>query len=118
MGKFSRLGNDLYQGRKSYDFVGHKALWYAVSRGRPRLLWRFFQSCYVANESRRLNVRHLHAHCANRPATVAHLASRIAGIPFSFTAHAADIFKDRVSPLALVEKMRQARFVITVSPDL
>ncbi|CAN5483959.1 protein translocase subunit SecF [soil metagenome] len=31
MGKFSRLGNDLYQGRKSYDFVGRRALWYAIS---------------------------------------------------------------------------------------
>src|SRR6478736_6978683 len=31
MGKFSRLGNDLYQGRKSYDFVGHRALWYTIS---------------------------------------------------------------------------------------
>lgn len=31
MGKFSRLGNDLYQGRKSYDFVERKALWYGVS---------------------------------------------------------------------------------------
>src|SRR4051794_16883227 len=31
MGKFSRLGNDLYQGRKSYDFVGRRALWYTIS---------------------------------------------------------------------------------------
>ncbi|WP_295657990.1 protein translocase subunit SecF [uncultured Nocardioides sp.] len=31
MGKFSRLGNDLYGGRKSYDFVHKKTLWYAVS---------------------------------------------------------------------------------------
>jgi preprotein translocase subunit SecF len=31
MGKFSRLGNELYQGRKSYDFIGKRALWYAVS---------------------------------------------------------------------------------------
>ncbi|GAW49453.1 MULTISPECIES: protein translocase subunit SecF [unclassified Nocardioides] len=31
MGKFSRLGNELYQGRKSFDFVGHRALWYAIS---------------------------------------------------------------------------------------
>lgn len=31
MGKFSRLGNDLYQGRKSYDFVGRRWLWYAIS---------------------------------------------------------------------------------------
>ena len=31
MGKFSRLGNDLYSGRKSIDFVGRKWLWYAMS---------------------------------------------------------------------------------------
>ncbi|MEJ7832786.1 MAG: protein translocase subunit SecF, partial [Nocardioides sp.] len=31
MGKFSRLGNDLYSGEKSIDFVGRKWLWYAVS---------------------------------------------------------------------------------------
>lgn len=31
MGKFSRIGNDLYGGRRSIDFVGRKALWYAVS---------------------------------------------------------------------------------------
>lgn len=31
MGKFSRLGNDLYNGRKSIDFVGRRWLWYAIS---------------------------------------------------------------------------------------
>ncbi|WP_028636779.1 protein translocase subunit SecF [Nocardioides sp. URHA0032] len=31
MGKFSRLGNDLYSGRRSIDFVGRKWLWYAIS---------------------------------------------------------------------------------------
>ena len=31
MGKFSRLGNDLYTGEKSIDFVGRAWLWYAVS---------------------------------------------------------------------------------------
>ena len=31
MGKFSRVGNDLYTGRRSIDFVGHRPLWYAVS---------------------------------------------------------------------------------------
>jgi preprotein translocase subunit SecF len=31
MGKFSRLGNDLYSGRKSIDFVGRRWLWYAIS---------------------------------------------------------------------------------------
>ena len=31
MGKFSRLGNDLYEGRVSIDFVGRRWLWYAIS---------------------------------------------------------------------------------------
>jgi preprotein translocase subunit SecF len=31
MGKFSRMGNDLYSGKKSIDFVGRKWLWYAIS---------------------------------------------------------------------------------------
>ena len=31
MGKFSRLGNDLYSGKKSIDFVGRKWLWYSGS---------------------------------------------------------------------------------------
>jgi len=31
MGRLSRLGNDLYNGRKSVDFVGRRWLWYAVS---------------------------------------------------------------------------------------
>jgi preprotein translocase subunit SecF len=31
MGRFSRLGNDLYNGRRSIDFVGRRWLWYAVS---------------------------------------------------------------------------------------
>ncbi len=31
MGRFSRLGNDLYSGRKSIDFVGRRHVWYAAS---------------------------------------------------------------------------------------
>jgi preprotein translocase subunit SecF len=31
MGKFSRLGNDLYNGHKSIDFVGRWKRWYAIS---------------------------------------------------------------------------------------
>ena len=31
MGKFSRLGNDLYGGRRSIDFVHRRWIWYGVS---------------------------------------------------------------------------------------
>ena len=33
MGRLSRLGNELYNGHRSIDFVGRRWLWYAVSAG-------------------------------------------------------------------------------------
>jgi glycosyltransferase involved in cell wall biosynthesis len=73
------------------------------------------QAGYIANEARRLKATHFHAQFANGPTTVAHLASRITGIPFSFTAHATDIFKTGVSGKALSHKARASQFVVTVS---
>jgi len=31
MGRMSRYGNDLYNGERSFDFIGRKAIWYGVS---------------------------------------------------------------------------------------
>jgi glycosyltransferase involved in cell wall biosynthesis len=41
----------------------------------------------------RLGVEHVHAHFANQTADCAALAASVAGIPFSFTAHAYDIYQ-------------------------
>lgn len=57
---------------------------------------------------------HVHAHFAHRPATVALLLARLAGRPFSFTAHARDIFQ-LTPPGGLAHKVARARFVATVS---
>jgi glycosyltransferase involved in cell wall biosynthesis len=57
-------------------------------------------------------VEHIHAEFAGFPATVAMIASRSAGIPFSFSAHANDIF---VSQALLQEKARAAEFVRSIS---
>lgn len=92
-----------------------KTLLYVARTGRASLFWRLLQSAYVANEAHRLGLTHLHAQFANRPTTVAFLASQLAAIPFSFTAHATDIFKHRVSRRALTRKVARARFVATVS---
>ncbi|HET9233169.1 MAG TPA: glycosyltransferase [Candidatus Eisenbacteria bacterium] len=92
-----------------------KTLEYVTLRRRPQLWWRFLQAGYVAHEAHRLGVTHLHAQFANRPTTVAQLASRMTGIPYSFTAHATDIFKTGVSRDALAHKTQAARFVVTVS---
>jgi len=56
-------------------------------------------------------ITHFHAHFAHSPASVAMFASMLSGIPFSFTAHAKDIYTS--DPAQLVEKMRFSRFVIT-----
>jgi len=53
----------------------------------------------------------LHAHFAHSPTSVAMFASLLSGIPFSFSAHAKDIFtSDRRQ---LREKINLARFVVT-----
>lgn len=55
----------------------------------PKALW-------LARTARRRGIEHIHAYWASTPATVGMLASAIAGISFSFTAHAADIDEDNL----------------------
>ncbi|MGI9405118.1 MAG: glycosyltransferase, partial [Hyphomicrobiaceae bacterium] len=62
---------------------------------------------------------HMHAHFGSDATTAALLASRLTGIPFSFTAHARDIYHTYVDPQSDARmrrmKMAEARFVVTVS---
>ncbi|HEX5402558.1 MAG TPA: glycosyltransferase family 4 protein [Pseudonocardiaceae bacterium] len=59
-------------------------------------------------------IRHLHAHFAHDATTVTWLASMITGLPFSFTAHAKDIYADRLNPRDLLRrKLHAAAFVVT-----
>jgi glycosyltransferase involved in cell wall biosynthesis len=75
----------------------------------------FLQAGYIALgvlESGR--IRHLHAHFCHTATTVTMLAGAICGIPFSFTAHAKDIYRDDMNPGGLLQlKMRRARFMVT-----
>jgi glycosyltransferase involved in cell wall biosynthesis len=73
------------------------------------------QAINLAAELQRRNVRHLHAHFASAAAAVARLASLITGTPYSFTAHAADIFRDTVSRDDLRAKLADAHHVVTIS---
>jgi glycosyltransferase involved in cell wall biosynthesis len=54
---------------------------------------------------------HLHAHFAHSPASVAMFTSILSGLPFSFTAHAKDIYTS--DPRQLREKAALAKFVVT-----
>lgn len=74
-----------------------------------------FQAITLAQLVRDRGIVHLHAHFASAPATVARLASHFADIPYSFTAHAKDIFHQSVEPSDLCRKIMDASAVVTVS---
>lgn len=56
-------------------------------------------------------VRHLHAHFVDRPGAIAARAARLAGISFSLSAHARDIYLSE--PRALAQRLSQAAFTVT-----
>jgi glycosyltransferase involved in cell wall biosynthesis len=65
-----------------------------------------------AYEMRAAGVTHVHAHFANHPTVAALAAHRLLGIPFSFTAHAHDLYVDQHM---LTTKVRAAAFVVAIS---
>ncbi len=81
-------------------------------RNRWRCLAFFALAPYTAWRLRRAGVQHLHAHFANAPASLALPAAHLAGISFSFTVHAYDLFIDQ---LLLPVKLEAAAFVASIS---
>ncbi|MCA9262297.1 MAG: glycosyltransferase family 4 protein [Planctomycetales bacterium] len=61
------------------------------------------------------DIHHLHAHFATLSTEVARLASQLANITYSFTAHAKDIFHESVCETDLRRKFRDAAAIVTVS---
>ena len=74
-------------------------------------LKHLLQAGYLVNAMKGQDVRHLHAHFAHSPTSVAMFASILSALPFSFTAHAKDIYTSDTRQLT--EKMDRASFVIT-----
>lgn len=75
-----------------------------------KTLFVFYQAAWFARRARALGLRHVHAHWASIPSSSGLFIARLAGLPFSLTAHAYDIFIDRT---LLEEKMAAARYLIT-----
>ncbi len=73
-------------------------------------LWAFLCGFQLGRRFAEMGIQHIHAPWANGPATAAWVASRLSGIPFSFAAHAADIYPPDG---ALAEKISAASFVRT-----
>lgn len=78
-------------------------------------LKEFFQAGFIADEALKSGrIKHLHAHFCHTATTVAMLASRLSGLPFSFTAHAKDIYRSDMNPGDLLSrKLRAAKFAVT-----
>ncbi len=84
--------------------------------GAPRTMGRSLVTLpLAAAHARRIQredgIDHIHAHFAAYPTLAAWLIRRLTGIPYSFTAHAYDIFLDR----ALALKLDEAEFAVTIS---
>lgn len=90
-------------------------LWSALEAARGEHCHDVYQAVLLAHETRRRGICHLHAHFATVATTVAWLAAHFAGLPYTFTAHAKDIFHESVEPLDLQRKLRDAAAVVTVS---
>src|SRR5690606_10287057 len=104
-------------------------LWNALRQAEPELplLHRALPELLAADASDagqalelavlvvRRGITHLHAHFASMATTVARLASLLSGVPYSFTAHAKDIFHASVDPEDLARKIAGAHHVVTIS---
>ncbi|WP_051261313.1 glycosyltransferase family 4 protein [Desulfovibrio inopinatus] len=72
----------------------------------------FPKSVSYARQAKARGVEHVHAHFVTHPVICALVIKRLAGIPFSFTAHAHDILIDtRMFDI----KLREAEFAIMIS---
>jgi glycosyltransferase involved in cell wall biosynthesis len=79
---------------------------------RPKVIWQCLAGIALARRVRPLDIDHVHAHMAHVPATVAMYCARQLNVPFSFTGHAVDLFRQRTM---LRAKLRRASFVACIS---
>ena len=110
------LANFHYLRRSPRQYL--KTLWSALrgTLGSFNLFIRaigiFPKSVYLTQLIEKQGIQHVHAHFSTHPALAALIISELTGISFSFTVHAHDIF---VRTNMLDEKIKKARFIVTVS---
>lgn len=104
--------------RRPVRFLGALGSALALGRRADKSLLKYLvclaEACVAAGWMRDGGVTHVHAHFGTNSADVALLASRLTGIPFSFTAHGPEEF-DHPEGLRLGEKIRQAAGVVAIS---
>jgi len=81
----------------------------------PRQLEFLLRAQSIAQQVVESGVEHLHAHFATISTRMAAAVSMLTGVPFSFTAHAKDIFRESVDRKLFSELVDRSRFCVTVS---
>ena len=82
------------------------------SRSAAGLVYRFLAAARLARILEQYRCCHLHAHFAHVPTDIAMYAARLAGIGFSFTSHANDLFE---RGWLLKEKVERSLAAVTIS---
>lgn len=82
---------------------------------RKVFIKEFLQAGFIADAIRTTpGVAHLHGHFCHGATTITWFVSRLTDVPFSFTAHAKDIYLSNQNPGdLLVRKLDAARFAVT-----
>lgn len=98
--------------RTKWTFLGDFLRAGLVTRHAAALAYQFVAAASLARVLRKRGIQHIHAHFAHSPTQVAMYAAGFAGIGFSFTGHANDIYERGVM---LREKADRATRMVTIS---
>lgn len=79
---------------------------------RLKSIMHFAVACAWARSLRKQPVSHIHSQWINSCGTVGMYAAWLLNKPFSFTGHAADLFRERC---ALKDKIKRAQFIVCIS---
>ncbi len=90
-------------------------LWSQLKQAKGEVPVEIFQAITLAKLASEKELDGLHAHFATSSTAVARLAAHLAGIPFTFTAHAKDIFHESIELADLDKKFKDAQAIVTVS---
>ncbi len=83
-------------------------------RGIVRHLAYVVEAAVLGDWCRSDGIQHIHAHFGTNSAAIAMFASRLSGIPYSFTAHGSEEF-EKAPLLSLDKKLENATFAVCVS---
>jgi glycosyltransferase involved in cell wall biosynthesis len=113
---YASAHRDLFRSnRRRYLRCLWATVWRALKKRSPATIKRFLQAGFIAPLLAREGIGHVHAHFATTATSVALHLHELAGVSYSFTAHAKDIYRDSVETDSLERKLRAARFAVTVS---